>query len=396
MSSALGGEGGTDPQRLEGRTNEDSKPREFFWDSVSLYVVGVIIALAAVDAITEFLRGSAVSCFHPLNQEIAAQENYINSYCSASLPSTEYFPVFIVVHAILIAIPHYLWLNHYGGNFEFFFAQAKEMDRTRSDETGDYSEKNRIIIQQLTQAFTTYKQNWMFIFYVLKLVLQLIITLSGFLAAILAFTDFRETFMCPRNNNTADPYWPFDTQTVCVFTSLRLFSAIHLADLTLLALLTLTFLWSLVWCASTHPTELSTDEAALFCFHSSMAPNHYVPKFPLKGCLHPIKRCMQRCFSSASVIGRGPTIKTNLDFLVLKLFRTDSGLGFVFREMQILEKLRLHNDDDQRRTNLHKRQQQAKTLGDGGMCMGIQCNVGGWYDNESLILLHGSGNFVLA
>ena len=368
MSGVLGGEGGTDPQKLEGRKDEESKPREFFWDSVSLYVVGVIVALAAIDVVTEFIRGSAVSCFSPPSQTVTeAQESYINNFCSASLPLTEYFPVFIVVHAILIAIPHYLWLNHYGGNFDFFFIQVKEMDRTRDEKTGDYSDKNRIIIQQLTQAFTTYKQNWMFVFYVLKLILQLILTVAGFLAAIIAFTDFNETFMCPRNaNSTADPFWPFDTQVVCVFTSLRLFSAIRLADLILLAILTISFIWSLIWCASTHPTELSSDEAALFCFQSSMAPEHYIPNFPIKGCMYPIKRCMQNIFSSASMIGRGPMIKTNLDFLVLKLFRTDSGLGFVFREMQILEKIRHHNDDDQRRTNLHKRQQQAKTLGDGG------------------------------
>ncbi len=37
------------------------------------------------------------------------------------------------------------------------------MDRTKSEETGEYSEKNRTIIQQLTSAFTAYKQNWMFI-----------------------------------------------------------------------------------------------------------------------------------------------------------------------------------------------------------------------------------------
>ena len=370
MAGIVGGDSGTDPQKLEGRNDDNSKPREFFWDSVSLYVVGVIIALAAVDVVTEFLRGSAVSCFSPPGKDITeAQADYINSFCSASLPPTEYFPVFIVVHAILIAIPHYLWLNHYGGNFEFFFAQAKEMDRTKNEETGCYSETNRIIIQQLTQAFTTYKQNWMFILYVLKLLLQLIITVAGFLAAIFAFTDFRETFMCPRNFNASseNPFWPHDSQVGCVFTSLRLFSAIHLADLILLALLILCLVWSLIWSASTHPTELSTDEAALFCFHSCMAPEHFIPSFPIKGCLHPVKRCLQSCCTSATVLGRGPRIGTNLDFLVLKLFRTDSGLGFIFREMQILEKIRHHNDDDQRRTNLHKRQQQAKTLGDGGI-----------------------------
>ena len=369
MSGILGGDGGggTDPQKLEGKGDDSSKPREFFWDSVSLYVVGIIIALAAIDALTEFLRGSSVACFSPRGEEVTeAQENYINNFCASSLPMTEYFPVFIVVHGILIAIPHYLWLNHYGGNFEFFFSQAQEMDRTRNEDSGEYSAKNRIIVQQLTLAFTTYKQNWMFILYVAKLLVQTIITLAGFIAAILYFDNFDEVFLCPRSLNASDTFWPFDNQVQCVFTSLRLFAAIRLADLILLVLLILCLVWSLIWCASTHSTELGTDAVALFSFHTGMSPEHHVPKFPLGWCCRPAKRFLRRFFKSIPWFGPGPKIYTNLDFLVLKLFRTDSGLGFVFREMQILEKIKRFNEDDQRRTNLHKRQQQTKSLGDGG------------------------------
>jgi len=52
---------------------------------------------------------------------------------------------------------------------------------------------------------------------------------------------------------------------------------------------------------------------------------------------------------------------TNLDFLLLKLFRTDSGLGHVFREMQILLHIKERDDDDQGRTQLHKTQQELDT-----------------------------------
>ena len=99
------GGGGTNPQKLEGKGEDSSKPREFFWDNVSLYVVGVIIALAAIDAVMEFLRGSSVACFSPPGADITeAQEMYINNFCASSLPISEYFPVFTVVHGILIAI----------------------------------------------------------------------------------------------------------------------------------------------------------------------------------------------------------------------------------------------------------------------------------------------------
>lgn len=369
------GGGGTDPQKLEGKGEDSSKPREFFWDSVSLYVVGVIIALAAIDAVTEFLRGSSVACFSPQGADISeAQENYINNFCASSLPISEYFPVFTVVHGILIAIPHYLWLNHYSGNFEFFFSQVREMDRTRNEDSGEYSRKNRIIVQQLMLALTTYKQNWMFVLYVMKLLVQTLITVGGFISAVHFFDNFDEVFLCPHSFNTSDAFWPFDTQVNCVFTSLRLFAAIRTADLILLAILILCFAWSLVWCVSTHSTELGTDAVALFSFQTGIAPEHHVPKFPLGWCCRPAKRLLRRFFKSVPWFGPGPRIHTNLDFLVLKLFRSDSGLGFIFREMQILEKIKEHNDDDQRRTNLHKRQQQTKSMGDGGMLCILLCH----------------------
>lgn len=342
-----GDSSGTDPRRLEGRS-EDSRPREFFWDSISLYVVGVILALAVIDFLTEFIRGSTIACIddgdEPWDQKIS--ETFLNSYCAASLPRSEFFPAFIAVHAILIAIPHYLWANHYGGNFEFFFTQAREMDRTRNEETGEFSEKNHLIVQQLTQAFTTYKQNWMFILYTVKLAAQGLITAGGFLTAVLFFDDFNEVFLCPRNFNAtaaeeanwddmnSDPTFHLQHQVTCVFTSMRLFSAIRVADLILLTLLMLSFLWSLIWCGSTHPTELGTSKVASFCFQSSMSPGYYIPSFPFACCSDPLKRAFRSIFTSIPFCGSGPHIRNNLDFLVLKLFQTDSGLGFVFREMQ--------------------------------------------------------------
>ena len=362
----------TDPKRLEGR-KEESQPRDFFWDSITLYIVGIILALAAIDVLTEFIRGSTVSCLvssSASRNDKEVSEDFVNSYCSSSIPRAEFYPAFLVIHGILIAIPHYLWANHYGGNFEFFFSLVREMDRIRNEDTGDYSEKNHIILQQLTEAFTTYKQNWMFNLYVFKLILQLFITIAGFVVALAFFTDFSEVFPCPSNFNASgglsDPFWPLYDEIPCVFTSMRLFASIRIADTILLSLLILSFTWSLIWCGSTHPTELGTRKIALFCFQSAVSPNHYVPKFPLTFCCNPFKRICSFFFTSIPFCGSGPHITTNLNFLVLKLFRTDSGLGFVFREMQVLQKVKKYNDDDQRRATLHRTQQEIKKYEDGG------------------------------
>ncbi len=365
----------TDPRRLEGST-EDSKPREFFWDSITLYIVGVIISLAAIDVLTEFIRGTELSCLVPQQQEPreeeesgSVSESFINNYCAASVSRSEFFPAFITVHGILIAIPHYLWANHYGGNFEFFFSLMRDMSRVRSEETGDYPDKNYIILTQLRKAFSTYRENWMFVLYAIKLTLQLIITLTGFFAATFFFHDFSDVFLCPRDFNsssTSHLYWPLEEQVPCVFTSMRLFAAIRIADLILLTILILSFSWSLIWCGSTHPTELGSDGVASFCFQSSMSPNHYVSRFPLNFCYTSIKRFLRVFFTSVPFCGSGPHISTNLDFLVLKLFRTDSGLGYVFREMQVLLTVKHYNDDDQRKSSLHRRQQKLKMMEDGG------------------------------
>ena len=366
-SDRMADSGGTDPKKLEGRGEDASSHRDFFWDSITLYVVGIIIALAAIDAVTEFLRGSSVSCLLPSGQE--EFENYVNSICASSLPITEYFPVFIVIQGILIAIPHYLWLNHYGGNFEFFFQQAKAMDRIRDAGSGEYSENNYIVVQQLTVAFSTFKKNWMFILYVVKLFVQCITSIAAFFVAVFYFHDFEEVFICPqvieRNPINNFTMWPLDTQVQCVFSSLRLFGAIRLANLILLALLILCFLWSFVWCFKTHSAELGSEQVAYFSFETGMSPQHHIP---LGVHYRPILHLVKRLFSSMPWLGPGPHIRTNLDFLVLKLFRTDSGLGFIFREMQVLQKIRHLNDDDQRRTNLHRRQQGNDLIQDGGEC----------------------------
>lgn len=171
---------------------------------------------------------------------------------------------------------HYLWLNHYGGNFDYFFTQASQMDRTREEKTGEYSNKNRLIVQQLTEAFTTYRENWMFILYLLKLIGQLIITVIGFIAAVFFFTDFDDVFYCPRNNATvSDEFWPRDEQVRCVFTSLRLFWVIRVADLILLGLVILCF-----FCGNKLLCGLERGEVQGHAFHRNIPIWQLLGHFP--------------------------------------------------------------------------------------------------------------------
>ncbi len=359
--------GSSDPDKLEGRA-EDSKPREFFWDSVTKYIVGVIIGLAAIDTITEFVRGSSISCLSP-----NGNEDFINNYCSSSIPRSEYFPAFIAIHAILILIPHSLWVNRYNGSFEFFFTQSRELDRTRDHGSGFYSDKNYLVVDQLDKAFTTYNQNWMYTSYLLKLVVQLVISIAGFIIAVFFFNNFNEVFLCPLNFSNSslqanNPLWPLEVQVTCVFKSIRLFAILRLADLVLLTILVLAYLWSLIWCMSSHSTALGTDQVAKFSFESCISPRyHLFDSLALRNIHSPLRKLIQIVLENIPLCGSGPHVRTNLDFLMLKLFRTDSGLGFVLREMQILLKIKDLNDHDQRLVNLHRVQQRTKDMKTGGL-----------------------------
>ena len=362
--------GGPNASDLEGTLEEEAekplKLRDFFWDSIVLFVVSAIAGLTAIDAISEYIRGSEVVCFFsvgPNESQISSINEYVNNFCSGSLPITEYFPAFILVHGILIAAPHYLWLNHFGGTLDFFTHLVSLLDRVQDEKTGKYPDKNFVIVEQLQTSFTTYKRNSMFRLYIGKLILQWFLSMVGLGLAIAYFTEFDENFMCPRHfEDTSSRMWPLQgQQATCVFKSLRLLAWIRIAYILLLALVVLGLTWSLIWSFSTHPTELGYKTVAIFSFQSGLSPKYYVPRLPMP------KRCRSflfRFFTSVPWLPPGePRINTDLDLLMLKLFRTDGGLGYVLRELQILMEIKELNNNERRRLGLHLREQRST---DGG------------------------------
>ena len=357
--------GGNKAEELEDKKdNSPLKPREFFWDNIVLFVVSSIIGLAAIDVITEFIRGGGVACFAPFGVQVSeAQENYINSFCAGSLPLGAHIPTFMVVHAILIAVPHYLWLNHYGGNFDFFFQLASSLKRLRDKTTGEHVPENRIIVQQLEDVFSTYDRNTIFYVYIGKLVVQLLWSLAGFAFVVGFFVrNFNVNFICPATDRnplfySGEEFWPLDGNVTCTFETLRLLSVLWGGEIGLLLLVSFGLVWALLWCGSIHTSELGSKDIAKFSFQSGLAPNFYVPKLPVPSCLKSFRRFLHRFITSVpwpSCSRSDPRIKNDLDFLVMKLFRTDSGLGQVFRDIQVEKELKYLIDDDQRRLNLHR------------------------------------------
>ena len=350
--------GGVGPVKgLEGSPDEEEKslvPREEFWDTIVLYVVSSIIGLVSVEAILEFIRGSEVKCLIANESESDVQTDYVNNFCSSSLPPSQYFTVFLVVHAIVMIVPHYLWKNLYLAKLNFFFQLAPKLDRLREESSGDYSKNNVLIFDQLEMSFS--KGRWMFRLYVGKLVLQWLFSVGGLIVIIFFFTDFNVTFDCPRSlADTQDPFWPLPgKQAICVFTSLRLISALRIGDIILVSLVILGLGFGLIWCFHPQSEALGSEAIAKFSFYSSLHHDYYQSK------AIPIYSTNRRCLCCIIY----PRISTDLDFLMVRLFRTDSGLGYVMKSMQISKKIKELNDAESRRLNYCKRfsdQQQTRT-----------------------------------
>ncbi len=356
------------PDNLQGKLQ--GSPREFFWDSITKYVAGVIIALAAINSLLEFVQGSKLTCLSTTIPSNFTDKEFINVYCASSVPRGAYFSAFITVHAIIILIPNALWTNRYSGSFDYFFVQSRMVDRTRDYETGEYSLKNYTIARQLQKVFTNYKENWMFITYVLTLLIQLVLTLLGLLVVVFYFTSFKGTFLCPAHlekDYMGLNGWPLNKQVTCVMKPLTFYAMIRFADLILLAILVLSYIWSLAWCTSSHSLVLGWNKVADFMFQTSIPSRYYrFDSTPLRGWSACLKLPLHGVLTFIPFVGTGPHIRTNLDFLLLKLVRTDSGLGNMIREMLILSRVNYLNDNDNRIVKLHRLQQERVELNGGG------------------------------
>ena len=367
---------GINVQDLEGKKEGSGNaivPRDFFWDSVALFVLSAIVALTVLDAVTEYIRGSNVECFLPNGIEEKYQ-TYVNTFCSGNLPFTQYFPVYIVITGILIGVPHYLWLNQYRGNFEFFFSQVGDLDRFIDTETSSHTPKNIQIVKLLTTAFATYKQSTIFTTYKLKLILQWLVTAGSIVAAILLFRDsnFQDGFHCPRNNES-DVFWRFEEQVFCIYNTLVLISYLRVAYLCLICLLLLCLSWAIFWCYCTHATELGHKDVASFSYHTGLPTKYYIAQLPLPGwdCCNLFRRCILSIVTTIPwfTFHGGPRIHSNLDFMVMQLFRTDSGLAYTFKDTQTSLALKDLIDDDKMRLHLHYKKHTSEYEYDGMLVM---------------------------
>ncbi len=336
----------TDPKALDDEENNEeeeeygSGQRELFWDKLVLFLSTAIVALTAVDILTELLRGgSNIVCYIPEDLNISeSQDTFIHGFCAQSVPDSQYLPIFVLLHGILIGACHYLWKSSFSNQFGFFFSLSKGLTRIKDETSGSYPSQNLTIVRRLEVEFSSYGRKLVFRWYQFKIITQLAIAVASMVISFVVFRDFNVEFQCPRGDlSESSSIWPFPGMTVnCIFTSLRLFFLVQIVDVLLLSLVIVCLLWGIFWTVTRHPQELSTKDAALFSFTTGLDSAYYTPKSsfsdPKSFCREFFSR---RIFQDIKLRFFTPRIRTDLDFFLMLLYRSDSGLAHAFREGQV-------------------------------------------------------------
>ena len=331
-----------DLDEVEGEEEEEEEKdsfgvRELFWDRLVLFLTGAIVALTAVDILTELLRGGTdIVCYIPEDWNVSAsQDAFIHSFCAQSVPDSQYLPIFLLVHGVLLGVSHYMWRSSFSSHLGVFFSLVRKLTRLKDETVGVYPFQNMIIIRKLMVEFSAYNRRRVFTWYQFKLFIQIVIAAVSLLLSFLVFNDFDVEFECPWNNKKKS-VWPFPGMAVdCIYTSLRFFSLVHFVDAILLILVMIILVCGFMWTTWRHPRELNAKNIALFSFTSGIDGSFFVPK-PMFGGLI----CFFRGICSKNILHEVnhrflvPRIRTDLDFLLMLLYRTDSGLAHAFSEGQ--------------------------------------------------------------
>ncbi len=343
--------------------------KEFVWDQFVKYLSSAILALVLLELSVDFFRGGGVSCFHPadtfsvLHPNLMSPEEvygfgrdqaaFLNSYCVGSIPVTEYFPLYIIIHGLLLIVPHYIWTAVHRGNFDSFFSIAEKLERLRESDTGEYSKENFDRVSKLEKEYGGRRS--IYLTYVIKLILQLGICVASVGISGGYLTEFSFAFSCPRSLASDGAFpdgWPLNGTVSCVYVSLRILRLIRLGDFVLTALAGVVIMYGLLWCFVRHAEELGHVQVAKFVFQSYLKAEDFqfqpILRFTKQ---RPLRRleaefevkssfkyfaclCAHKfVFNVKSIFF--PRVQNDLNFLLLALFRSDASFGRVFKDVQV-------------------------------------------------------------
>lgn len=337
-----------------------SVPRlEFVWDKIVITLMALAGLVAAFDNLERLLINSPVECFVP-NGTSRDQAAYINSFCYAFLPSKAYIPFylpyFIVIGDSMVAATHYLWVLICQGKFRSFFGSIAELELHRNPKTGKYGHKTVQIFGAMEKAA---QSHWITILYLLKVFLQCVILFGASAACVFALLNTFEQdvilkpkthlFECPNDNFTNEKFWVLKTQVYCVHTPRQLLtsSIALMINILLFGIAGMVLIGGLAQLFFNQPSRrLMAKEIATFVFESPFLRENYNSGFSCPFV------CPCTCLRTQA--GCSCSIHSDFDFLIVVLFRSNSGKGRLLRDIHIqseLDKLNHKQLMDMHRTN---------------------------------------------
>ena len=317
--------------------------RDFFWDKLVMILATAITGLAATDLGAQIFQQRGVTCYVPDEFNVSLRQyDFIQMFCSGSVPDSQYLPLFFLCQGVTIGALHYFWKSSFSHHFNYFFSLSKGLTLIRHEETGEYSYKNVTLIKMLRREFDMYGCRLVFSWYQFKLAMQIIVASLCIAGMFFFAAKNKSEFNCPENME--DSAWPFPgREVVCDYLSHRSFLLTSYVDVIFLLAILLSVIFGLLWTITKHPEVLHITDACLFAFTSGINSRHFLAKswchtpWCCSRCHYffPSPFCCVCCGCCLQSYGRGrfvSWIQTDFQFFLMFLYRVDSGLAHAFRD----------------------------------------------------------------
>jgi hypothetical protein len=144
--------------------------KDLVWDQFAKLASSAILALSLLTFTVELFKGiKGVACFHPSNtasgnELTLIQATFIDQFCSDFLPITEYYPVYILAHGLMLVFPHYVWSATFKGHFDGFFLIAVNIHYLQNSKIGEYSEESFSRVDKLQGSMVDVMGSFIFLF----------------------------------------------------------------------------------------------------------------------------------------------------------------------------------------------------------------------------------------
>jgi hypothetical protein len=318
---------------------DEVERKDFVWDQFAKLASSGILALSLISFTVDFVRGAeGVACFHPSDtasgEELTlSQATFINQFCLNALPITENYPVYILGHGLILIFPHYMWSATFKGYLDGFFLNAVKIPHSGKSDIGEYSEESFCRVEKMQRKYGGHHE--IFLLFLAKLIAQLVFSAIFIGISAHYFRDFGFSFNCTleKVGHIIDDNI---TDFPCVYTSFRVLYVVWFIDMTLIVFMGALALYGVIWCFWKHGEQLGYYMVAEFAFQSLLEPSYFrLPRFlftTYSPQQHSSLCCLKYDNPEKSIY---PSIKNDLDFLSLVLYRSDPFYGRALRDILV-------------------------------------------------------------